>query len=587
MKIFFKKTFYLFDAQLKKKFPYLVGAFLAVTFIDLIGIGCIGIFMGLVANLEHFTHKFIPITCERIFSPSSLIIFVSVAILLALFGKNLLTLYLQLKIFECSQAFITRLRLRLMSAYQNAPYQYHLTHNSSQLLNRIQENVDQIGNNILTPTLNLIANSLIMLGVTTFLLILYPIATGYLLLIFCFLALLNTRYLKKKLFEKGKIVSLIGGCIIKHARYCLQGFIDIRVLGKEKYFLNGLSSAAKRYEHAYSHLMVLHQVPRYLVESALVFFCISLSLIYFFCDKANLFPILGMFTVAGVRLLPCVNQLLGGVNQIRSALNNLQLVYQDLIELETSKPIDYDHSKCLFTSITLQNLSYRYEQSTEYILKNINLTINKGQSIGIIGASGVGKSTLVNLLLGLLEPSDGKILINNAPYPSLRQWLNNFAYIPQSIFLLEDSILRNIIFDFPELPINYQKLMDAMSMAKLTDFIAKLPKGLETMIGEDGAHLSGGQRQRIALARAFYHDKEIIVLDEATSSLDIETEKEVIDMIQELKQDKTIIVIAHRLSTVKHCDFLVKLEQGRIVAFDNFEFSTNDSTNDETDFINA
>jgi len=224
-----------------------------------------------------------------------------------------------------------------------------------------------------------------------------------------------------------------------------------------------------------------------------------------------------------------------------------------------------------FSNICLNNVYYKYPNTTHGALENVSIKIIKGQSIGLIGQSGAGKSTLVNVILGFLEPQQGQLLADGNLIPNLRMWLNNFAYIPQSIFLLDDTLRRNVAMGIEDKDIDEIQVWNAIKMAQLTEMIHQLPNGLDTLIGENGVRLSGGQRQRVALARAFYHERDIIIMDEATSSLDHETEKEVIHTIKRLKGNKTLIVIAHRLTTVEHCDVLFRLEAGRITAVGSYQ----------------
>ena len=248
-------------------------------------------------------------------------------------------------------------------------------------------------------------------------------------------------------------------------------------------------------------------------------------------------------------------------------------IYSELKALEQLKHLSmpFPNSKKLpFSIISLQNVSFNYPNRKMNALNHIDFTMQKGQSVGIIGASGAGKSTLVNILLGLLEPQKGNILIDGQPITNMREWVNNFTYIPQDIFLLDDTIKNNIALGIEKSEIDPKQLETAIQMAQLEQVIQDLPQGIETQIGEKGMRLSGGQRQRIALARAFYHDKDIVVLDEATSSLDHETEREIIHSIKRLQGIKTLIVIAHRLTTVQHCDIIIKLAQGQIIQKGSF-----------------
>ena len=268
---------------------------------------------------------------------------------------------------------------------------------------------------------------------------------------------------------------------------------------------------------------------------------------------------------------------MSAINQIRGYLYQTQLVYEELVELESItkgskkiKSLYQKFDKLTFSTIFLSNVNYQYPHTDYSALKNVNITLHKGQSIRLVGPSGAGKSTLVNVILGFLEPESGQLLIDGKPIDNLREWLNNFAYIPQIIFLLDDTLRRNIALGIDDHEIDEDRITKVIQMAQLTEVVQQLPEGVDTLLGENGVRLSGGQRQRVALARAFYHERDVIIMDEATSSLDHETEQEVINTIKTLKGNKTLIVIAHRLSTVENCDILLRLEKGRITKVGSF-----------------
>ncbi|MGH8001479.1 MAG: ABC transporter ATP-binding protein, partial [Brasilonema sp.] len=304
-------------------------------------------------------------------------------------------------------------------------------------------------------------------------------------------------------------------------------------------------------------------------------------------NPQSLISILSIFAVASIRLMPAASQLMSATGILRNSSYSLNKLYLDLKEIEEIKKIDSEkyvfflHQSNLdvisrksvqtknlnfVNEIILNKINYCYPNAPENALKNVSLTIKKGQSIALIGKSGAGKTTLVDVLLGLLIPNNGDIRVDGVSiYDNLRSWQNLIGYIPQSIFLMDDTVERNIAFGVPDEQIDSQKLQKAIQAAQLEELISQLPDGIKTAVGERGVRLSGGQRQRIGIARAFYHEREILILDEATSALDNETESLISDAIRSLSGTKTLIIIAHRLSTVEHCDRIYVLEDGRIV----------------------
>jgi ABC-type multidrug transport system fused ATPase/permease subunit len=282
-------------------------------------------------------------------------------------------------------------------------------------------------------------------------------------------------------------------------------------------------------------------------------------------DVSEIVPVLSLFGVAAFRLLPSANQLLLSIQTIRFAKPRLLSLYEDsklVHQIDSST----DSSLPFVEEIRIQDLSFTYDAVNEPALLDVNLVVRRGEAVGIIGSSGSGKSTLVDVLLGLLQPNSGQILVDNQNIQTnLRSWQNQIGYVPQTIFLTDDSLRRNIALGLPDNLVDEDAIVDALRAAQLQDFVAGLPDGLDTVVGERGVRLSGGQRQRIGIARALYNKPEVLVLDEATSSLDTETEHEVMKAVQALQGTKTVVIVAHRLSTVEYCDRLYRLENARVV----------------------
>jgi ABC-type multidrug transport system fused ATPase/permease subunit len=280
----------------------------------------------------------------------------------------------------------------------------------------------------------------------------------------------------------------------------------------------------------------------------------------------TLLPTLGLFAATGFRLIPSVNRVLGAVQLVRYGLPAINTLHTELSFtipkiINTHSPIT---SFC--TKLELSQITYTYPGTTEPTIKNISLTIRHGESVGFIGASGAGKSTLVDVLMGLLTPDTGKVRIDDKDIQAnLRNWQDQIGYVPQSIFLTDDTLRRNVAFGLANEKINDDAVQHAIQVAQLDEFVASLPEGLETFVGERGVRLSGGERQRIGIARALYHNPTVLILDEATSALDIATEHGIMQVVTSLRGIKTIIIIAHRLSTIEHCDRVYQLKKGSLV----------------------
>jgi ABC-type multidrug transport system fused ATPase/permease subunit len=288
-------------------------------------------------------------------------------------------------------------------------------------------------------------------------------------------------------------------------------------------------------------------------------------------EPKEIVPVVGLFAATAFRVLPSVNKVVGSRQLLKVSRNAIETIYGDLhlpvLERRTSEVTPLG-----FEVLNVQSLTFNYEGIADSVLNNVNVHIQKGEAVGFVGQSGSGKSTLIDIMLGLLEPQSGSVLINGQKISQVKTaWQKSIGYIPQAIFLMDDSLRRNIAIGIADNQIDEIAIRDALKSAQLEDFVASLPEGLDTVVGERGVRLSGGQRQRIGIARALYHRPSVLVLDEATSSLDTETEHGVMQAVQALQGDKTVIIVAHRLSTVEYCDRLYRLDAGRIVDEGTFD----------------
>jgi len=581
MKEHIKQFLYLLDRPAKKAIPLILFNFLLSSVLDVIGVALIGVFLGLITN-PHLLSNRIPFIGSWLsnLSNNKILIISGLLIISAFATKAFLVLKIQKQLIFFCQMLAVRLKTRLMTTFQYAPYIYHLQKNSDYLISRIQGNIDSYVNNVLMAILYLVSNSLITFFILSFLLIMHPYSTIILFGAFILLGVGYDYFAKKKLVQMGKRLAITNAEITKSVREGLHGLVEARVLGKENYFIEKLNRYSLEHAASYGVLVTGQLLPRFLIENMIAIFIVLVCMVGLTTgyNSAHIVAMVGIFAAASARLLPTFTQIITSINQIRGYFHHMGLVYSELIEVDELKRNSFQtnlllstDSKLLFSKVDIENASYKYPQSNNFALKNVDLTILKGQSIGLIGHSGAGKSTLVNLILGFVEPQSGQLLIDGKSIQCLRRWLNNFAYIPQSIFLLDDTLRHNIAFGTNDEDIDDNRLFSAIKMAQLNEVVENLPEGVNTFIGENGIRLSGGQRQRVALARAFYYERDIIIMDEATSSLDNETEKEIINTIKRLKGEKTLIVIAHRLTTVEHCDILYRIEKGIIISAGSFK----------------
>ena len=382
---------------------------------------------------------------------------------------------------------------------------------------------------------------------------------------------------RKRIKRYGTFVNIHTTEMLKKINESVHGLKEVRILGNEKYFYDQVLSHSAGLSNTMKRKDFISSVPRYFLELIMILFIVSIVVLYSYQDKELelVVPILTMFSIAAIRLLPSVNQIVAGISHIRFGRPIVSLLYKDLVGAKdhhfdtNTNNFNKDSS---FKSIELRNVSFSYPSRDYKVINNLTIKINKGDSVGIIGPSGSGKTTLLDILLGLIEVDKGSVLFNGADLNHHSyKWKSHVAYIPQNIFIIDDTITRNIALGVPDDLIDHAMLNNSINQSKLTELINQMPEGTSTLLGEFGIQLSGGQRQRIALARAFYHNREVLVMDEATSALDNETEAEIVDEIKHLKGDKTLIVIAHRLSTVKHCDYIYRIHKGKIAEEGNYE----------------
>lgn len=559
----------------KKKFLFLTIFFLISSIFDIVGIGAIGSFLVIMMNPAiifsmPILSRFLP---NNLATHQALILLGSI-VLLAFIIKTILSCIVQKQMISYCFQVGARIRVELMQRYLYAPYSYFVTHHSSDMINKILSHASTYSSLSLVSFMTMLVHSIFVMAITTFLFIFHPGVTAILITLFACMFIVHMLMVRGTLYEIGQNLSSSGTQIVKSIQEAFSGLKEVRILSKEQFFLDKVEKASVIHADSHGYISIYQKLPFYLLESIMFVFIISLCLgeLSLGVNVQSIIALCGVLVTAGIRLLPSLYQIVSSLVTIQGNQYTLETIYQSLFcsysEFKNELPWPRNtsiakHTTKDFSVIQFDHVSYSYPDMQLQALSNINLSIKKGQSIGIVGASGAGKSTLIDLLLGLLTPVSGKILIDGQPITEKKLWVDRFAYIPQAIYLLDATVTQNIVFGEPE--INETRLKRAVQMAQLDEVIANLPQGMNTNIGENGVKLSGGQRQRIALARAFYHEREIIVMDEATAALDNDTEYEVVESIKRLHQLKTIVTIAHRYTTVAHCDIIYRLHQGKLV----------------------
>ena len=472
---------------------------------------------------------------------------------------------------------------RLLARYLHQPYEFFLNAHSSDISSRILDESTQVVQYFLRPAAEVISAVFTLAMVLAVVILVDPfiafLAIGLLGAVFAVTFLVSSR----KLTRMGEDRNKANKARYKIAGETLAGIKDIKLLDSEHVFLSRYDRHSLKMAHANVAKNVLTQLPPYLIQS--VVFSGFILLCLMMLDQgavdpvdviAELIPTLGVIALAAQRLMPELSRLFSNVGLLRFGRAAVDAVYEGLSEGEavSSNSKVHEAPLSLNNTLTLDGIGYRYPNADVAGLDAISVTIQVGQRIGIVGSSGAGKTTLADILLGLLKPETGEIRADDVPITPdlLPAWRRTVGYVPQEIYLLDASVAENIAFGVPPKKIDHTRVKEAAQMAQLDEFVRnELPQGYDTPVGERGLRLSGGQRQRIGIARALYRDADLIVLDEATSALDNVTEQEVMAATENLPGDKTIVMVAHRLSTVRRCDKILVLDKGRVAGFNTWD----------------
>lgn len=456
---------------------------------------------------------------------------------------------------------------RLFEGYLHQPYTFHLQRNSAQLIRNV---TNEVGGVVFVVRQCLVSATeiLVLFGISLLLLAFEPVGA---LLVVSVLAAAGwgfNRLTRSRISRWGEARLHHEGLRIQHLQQGLGGAKDVKLLGREHDFIHQFHSHNSRSARVEGLQATLQTLPRLWLELLAVVGLAALVLTMIWQGKQleTLLPTLGLFAAAAFRLLPLVSRILGAVQSTRFQLPAINALHDEFALFDVDRPAPRFQPLEFNDTLHLEQVCFQYPSSASPTLYNVSLTIRRGTTVGFIGGSGAGKSTLVDILLGLLAPVSGAVKVDGVDIQcNIRGWQDQIGYVPQVIFLTDDTLRRNIAFGLPSDQIDEAAVWCALRAAQLESFVNGLPQGLDTLVGERGVRLSGGQRQRIGIARALYHDPAVLVLDEASSSLDVATEHEVMQAVLALHGAKTLILVAHRLSTVRHCDWLYRLEHGRLV----------------------
>lgn len=590
MRNLLSKVNYIFDKKQKLQSVLLCIGLFVGALLELVGVSFITQLVTLISNPEKIHSNEIMQYCYDFFNMTSdrqFFLFVVIALIFVYLIKNLYLLWINY--VQYTFVFNNQLRLsgRLIDCYLKKPYTYHLDNNSAEMVRNVMLDSERFFQMLLSIFLTL-SEILVSALLCVFLLIVDPVIT---ISVVAILAVFTGLYLilfKGKAKKYGKTNQIYDGKMHQSINQALGAVKDIKILHREKYFADSFLAYGKKKMTAVRNNNVLGQFPKYLIETV----CIGTVLlvlvfkIYKGEDLNTMIPQLAAFAIAAFKLLPSVSKINNYANLIVFLKPSVDLIYRDIKDTEDMVnyeiadesgniiEINDDGSQNKDTcyvaeKISINNIVYRYPHTDRDVLNGISFEIPLGKSIGFIGESGSGKSTLADVILGILTPTSGTVMYGNMDvHKHPLKWSKKLAYIPQSIFLCDDTIRNNVAFGIDEDKIDDEKVWKALREAQLEQFVKSQPDGLDSMVGERGVRISGGQRQRIGIARALYDNPEILVLDEATSALDTGTESAVMEAIDKLSGTMTLIIIAHRLTTIKNCDYVYKVENGNIYSVD-------------------
>lgn len=582
---FLKQLLYLFTTRERWQIAGLFLLILIGAGFETLGVGLVLPFISLLENPQQINETGLLRRVHQIVGePESrqFLIWASVGFIGIYLLKNVYltgVTYLQYRFIYDKQIELSH---RLFRAYLYSPYTFHLQRNSADLIRNLSIEITTFFGTILIPGLLGLTEVTILVCIALFLLVVEPVtslaAAGGIGLT----TILFYQLVRLKLCELGEVRQYHQGQTIQTINQGLGGVKEAKVLGREKLFLDEYQRHNILYARSLQFYQVVSQLPRFFIESIAIvgLMLIVVSVLAQGRSFSSILPTLSLFAAATFRLMPSINRILNAVTAIRFSSHSLSVLYQDLRELKVVQDSRQPTSlrqvpgtkPLLETAVELRGVFYHYPGASDNALQGVSLTIPKGKSVGFVGSSGAGKTTIVDVILGLLPPTQGQVLVDGQDiYGDLSAWQRLIGYIPQSIYLCDDTLRNNIAFGVPQDEINENWIDSAVESAQLTELVKSLPQGLDTLVGERGVRLSGGQRQRVGIARALYHNPEVLVMDEATAALDNQTEAGVMEALEQLSGEKTLIMIAHRLSTVKNCDRLYFMERGQIVQVGTYD----------------
>ena len=576
-----KKLFYIFSVKQRWQFAGLFLLQLIETCLDFLSISLILPFVNVLISAGSMQDSWWYALITGILhtsSTTSVLLFLTLLMIVIYIVKNLFILLVMTVRIRFIGTSKIRMGTRMMQCYMQKPYTFHLQRNTSEIIRNINGDVNGAFT-VISSIFSLISDILIVAALTVYLFAVDYVMTLGIMAALAVCSCVYFLFVRRKVRTTGQETRKITARMYKAIQQAMGGIKEVKVMGREKFFSDVYAEAGTESVRLNCRYNVINAIPARLIETLCMCTILGIIAVKIACgdDLTAVVPSLSAFAIAAIRLLPRANSINSCINTITYNMPSLEALYDDLNESdreeeERQKMIEEKKRRHKAVKpgnerhIFARDLTYTYPNKQEPVLKNVNLTIRDGEAVGIVGVTGAGKTTLVDLLLGLLKPDNGTVCYGAMDiYEDYTQWQKHIGYIPQNIYLVDDTVRNNVALGVEAEKIDEDAVWQALENAQLAEFVRSLENGLDTVIGERGVRISGGQRQRIGIARALYYDPEILFFDEATSSLDNETEAAVMESINTLGSRKTMIIVAHRLTTLRDCDHIYKVENGNIV----------------------
>tara|TARA_A100001015_G_C15042588_1_gene740790 strand:+ start:1025 stop:2824 length:1800 start_codon:yes stop_codon:yes gene_type:complete len=548
-----------------------------MSFLEIVGVTSIIPFMALVGDMNQLQEDTLIaqlFNASGIKSESEFLFFLGVGVLLMLFISSVVSMFTIWKLSMFAHKIGVEIADTLYSYYLKQDWLFHATGSSAQLTKKVATEALRVTNGLVIPIMAMNARIVFIFFISFTIFIYDPKVALIGLLVFVTAYLILFKLVRKRLENNGEAISIVNEQRFRLMNEGFGGIKDVLLMGRDNDFINRFSKTGDSFAYSLGSTETLTQVPRYLIELIAFGSMISLLLYLIASHDGNLgmiLPIMSVYALATFKLLPALQQIYRSIGHIKANISAFESIHQDLKNSSKAEIINAPEKDNSFFNpkekISLENINFTYPGKQESAITNLNLSISANSVVGIVGPSGAGKSTLVDILLGLIEPQKGELKVDNISIDNKnrRSWQNTIGFVAQSIFLSEGTFAENVAFGIPDDQINLDRVQKALELAHLDELIKTLKNGIHTRVGERGVQLSGGQRQRVGIARALYHEAEVLVFDEATSSLDGITEKMIMESIDQLSGKKTIIMIAHRLKTIQNCDEIFFIDNGQII----------------------